>query len=85
MCIGEFTKEQLGKLVKKFWEIQKEANPENDENKKFLIWVSNDVFTDEEVRTIIKENFKDGKVEVMDLVEMSDDEIEKARSKGTAM
>jgi hypothetical protein len=77
--IGDFTKEQLSRLIKEIWKIQKEVNPKNKKDKMFLIWVSNDVFTDAEIREMIKNNFKD--IKVLDLVEMSGNDILKGKTK----
>lgn len=83
ICIvGEFTKEQLAELIRKLAEIQKKINPKNKIEKQFLIWISNDAYSDDEVRKLIRKNFKDFKV--TDLVEESGNEVLKAMSKKSA-
>jgi hypothetical protein len=81
--IGEFTKKQLSKFMRELWKIQKEVNPKSKKDKMFLVWISNDVFTDAEVREVIKDNFKD--ISVLDLVEISDNDIFKGSAKARAM
>jgi len=78
--IGEFTKEQIAKIVRHLWDIQKKLDPKGNKDKKFLIWISNNVFPDSVVRQIIKDNFKDGG-KVTDLTDGIEDPIEKAKIK----
>lgn len=59
---GLLSKEDIAEIVRFLWKIQKRTNPERDKTKYFLIWISNDEYSDEEVRQLIKDNFKDIKV-----------------------
>lgn len=66
---GEFTKEQLARLVRLIFEMQKEINPKGTKEEDiqwFLLHISNDIYSDKEVRNIIKENFKDAKITDLD-------------------
>jgi len=67
--LGEFTKEQLARLVRLIFEMQKEINPKGAKEEDiewFMLHISNDVYTDAEVRKIIRENFKDAKITDLD-------------------
>ena len=64
---GLLSKEDIAKIVKLFWRIQKKINPKKEESKLFIIYISNDEYSDEEVRQLIKENFKDTKVNIVDI------------------
>lgn len=66
---GLFTKKQIAKILRFLWKIQKKVNPKFVKEKYFIIWVSNDEYSDEEVRKLVRENFKD--IKVIDLVEKS--------------
>lgn len=59
---GFFSKEQIAKILKFLFKIQKKVNPKNEKNKVFLIWVSNNMYSDDEVRKTIRDNFKDTRI-----------------------
>ena len=66
---GEFTKEQLARLVRLIFEMQKEINPKGTKEEDiewFMLHISNDIFSDAEVRKIIRKNFKDAKITELD-------------------
>jgi len=85
IVIGEFAKEQLAELVRLLWKMQKEINPKRKIEKMFLIEISNNAYTDAEIREIIKENFKDTDVEIVDPLEDIGDDIQKSLRKKQAM
>lgn len=86
IIVGEFSKEQLAQLVRELWKIQKQNNPREKLEKMFVVSISNNVYSDAEVREIITENFRDIKdVEVVDVVEKMGTDIQKSLKKKQAM
>ena len=59
---GLFKKNELIDLLKKVFEIQRRGHPEKDVTKFFFIHISNDEYSDAEVRKLIRDNVKDYKV-----------------------
>jgi len=65
---GFFAKKDIAEIMKFLMKIQKKVNPKNEDDKIFFIWVSNHMYSDEEVRKLIRENFKDKKIIEVDKI-----------------
>lgn len=79
---GDMNKEFIVKLVKKVLELQATRNKKTGQNDMIFIHVSNNIYTDSEIRELISKNVKNR--EVIDLVKQAEDKLLDSTTKGGA-